>query len=62
MAELFSRHCQYYEMHQLLSVPVTAKFKNCLYFLIHPHMNTQPQNKSVYKKKKDLLWEEGRNP
>jgi len=25
-------------------------------------MNTQLQNKSVYKKKKDLLWEEGRNP
>jgi hypothetical protein len=25
-------------------------------------MNTQPKNKSVYKKKKDLLWEKGRNP
>jgi len=25
-------------------------------------MNTQPQNKSVYKKKRDLLQEEGRNP
>jgi len=36
MAELFNRHCQYCAMRQLLSVPVTALFKNCLYFLIQP--------------------------
>ena len=36
LVELFNRHCLYCAMHQLLSVPVTAQFKNCLYLLIHP--------------------------
>jgi len=37
MAEIFNRHYQYCAMQQFFSVPVTAQFKNCLYFLIHPH-------------------------
>ena len=36
MVELFNRHCQYCAMRQLLSVPVTAYFENCLSFLVHP--------------------------